>query len=55
VAQSAGQLYIALDNCVHQVVLCGPEPVVDRLVAVLTPKGAFARSCVCARVSYAVV
>jgi acyl transferase domain-containing protein/phosphopantetheinyl transferase len=40
VAASGGELYIALDNCVHQVVLCGKEPVIDRLVQVLTPKGA---------------
>ena len=25
VADSDGELYIALDNCIHQVVLCGPE------------------------------
>jgi malonyl CoA-acyl carrier protein transacylase len=40
VAASNGELYIALDNCVHQVVLCGHESVIDRLVTVLTPKGA---------------
>jgi acyl transferase domain-containing protein len=40
VAASDGELYIALDNCVHQVVLCGHEAVIDRLVTALTPKGA---------------
>jgi acyl transferase domain-containing protein len=40
VAKSDGELYIALDNCVHQVVLCGREEVIDRLVPVLTPRGA---------------
>jgi len=49
VADSNGELYIALDNCVHQVVLCGPEPVVDRLVAVLTPKGAICQKLPFAR------
>ena len=49
VAKSDGQLYIALDNCVHQVVLCGPEPVVDKLMAVLTPKGAICQKLPFAR------
>jgi acyl transferase domain-containing protein/phosphopantetheinyl transferase (holo-ACP synthase) len=40
VAASGGELYIALDNCVHQVVLCGKEPAIDKLMAVLVPKGA---------------
>ena len=49
VAASNGELYIALDNCVHQVVLCGHEPVIDRLVAVLTPKGAICQKLPFAR------
>ena len=49
VEASNGGLYIALDNCIHQVVLCGPEPVVDRLVAVLTPKGAICQKLPFAR------
>ena len=49
VAASDGKLYIALDNCIHQVVLCGPEPVVDKLVAVLTPKGAICQKLPFAR------
>ena len=40
VAKSEGELYIALDNCIHQVVVCGREEVVDKLIPVLTPKGA---------------
>jgi acyl transferase domain-containing protein len=49
VSDSDGQLYIALDNCIHQVVLCGPEPVVDKLVTVLTPKGAICQKLPFAR------
>jgi acyl transferase domain-containing protein len=49
VAASDGELYIALDNCVHQVVLCGPEAVIDRLVTVLTPKGAICQKLPFAR------
>jgi len=49
VASSDGALYIALDNCIHQVVLCGPEPVIDRLVTVLTPKGAICQKLPFAR------
>jgi acyl transferase domain-containing protein len=49
VAASDGKLYIALDNCIHQVVLCGPEPVVDKLVTVLTPKGAICQKLPFAR------
>jgi malonyl CoA-acyl carrier protein transacylase len=49
VAASDGQLYIALDNCVHQVVLCGHESVVDRLVTALTPKGAICQKLPFAR------
>ncbi|HUO27774.1 MAG TPA: type I polyketide synthase, partial [Bryobacteraceae bacterium] len=49
VAASDGQLYIALDNCIHQVVLCGPEPVIDKLVTVLTPKGAICQKLPFAR------
>lgn len=49
VAKSDGELYIALDNCIHQVVLCGKETVIDRLVAVLTPKGAICQKLPFAR------
>jgi acyl transferase domain-containing protein len=49
VANSGGELYIALDNCVHQVVLCGHESVIDRLVAALTPKGAICQKLPFAR------
>ena len=49
VAASDGELYIALDNCIHQVVLCGHERAVDRLVGVLTPKGAICQKLPFAR------
>jgi len=49
VGDSNGQLYIALDNCIHQVVLCGPEPVIDRLMTMLTPKGAICQKLPFAR------
>ena len=49
VAASDGELYIALDNCVHQVVLCGHESVIDRLVTMLTPKGAICQKLPFAR------
>ena len=49
VTDSNGELYIALDNCIHQVVLCGPESVIDRLVTVLTPKGAICQKLPFAR------
>jgi len=49
VADSNGELYIALDNCIHQVVLCGHESVIDRLVTVLTPKGAICQKLPFAR------
>jgi acyl transferase domain-containing protein len=49
VAKSDGELYIALDNCIHQVVLCGKEPVIDRLVTLLTPKGAICQKLPFAR------
>ena len=40
VAQSGGQLHIALDNCIHQVVLCGAEAAIDRLMQGLAGKAA---------------
>ena len=49
VTDSNGELYIALDNCIHQVVLCGHESVIDRLVTVLTPKGAICQKLPFAR------
>jgi len=49
VADSDGEMYIALDNCIHQVVLCGHESVIDRLVTVLTPKGAICQKLPFAR------
>ena len=55
VAKSEGALYIALDNCIHQVVLCGNEPMVDRLVTMLTPKGSICqKAAVCPRLTSAV-
>jgi len=36
VAEHEGQLFIALDNCVNQVVLCGTEESVEKLVARLS-------------------
>ena len=49
VEASNGELYIALDNCIHQVVLCGHETVIDKLVALLTPKGAICQKLPFAR------
>lgn len=49
VAKSGGALHIALDNCVHQVVLCGREQAIDRLVGILTPKGAICQKLPFAR------
>jgi len=49
VEKSEGELYIALDNCVHQVVLCGKEAMIDKLMAVLTPKGAICQKLPFAR------
>jgi acyl transferase domain-containing protein/phosphopantetheinyl transferase len=43
VAQSKGELYIALDNCVHQVVICGKEDAIDRLMQALSGKAAIAQ------------
>jgi acyl transferase domain-containing protein/phosphopantetheinyl transferase len=43
VAQSNGELYIALDNCVHQVVICGKEAAIDKLMASLAGKAAVAQ------------
>lgn len=40
VAQSNGELYLALDNCIHQVVICGKEDAIDRLIAALAGKAA---------------
>lgn len=49
VAHSGGELNIALDNCIHQVVLCGKEAVIERLISVLTPKGAICQKLPFAR------
>ena len=43
VAASNGELYIALDNCVHQVVICGKEDAIDRLMKALSGKAAIAQ------------
>jgi acyl transferase domain-containing protein/phosphopantetheinyl transferase len=43
VAKSNGELYIALDNCVHQVVICGKEDAIDRLMQALSGKAAIAQ------------
>ena len=49
VAQSNGELYIALDNCIHQVVICGKEDAIDRLMAALAGKAAIAQKLPFAR------
>ena len=49
VAQSNGELYIALDNCVHQVVICGKEDAIDRLMQALAGKAAIAQKLPFAR------
>ncbi len=49
VAQSGGRLHIALDNCIHQVVLCGKEPVIDRLVEDLAGSAAICQKLPFAR------
>ncbi|MEO8657651.1 MAG: beta-ketoacyl synthase N-terminal-like domain-containing protein [Bryobacteraceae bacterium] len=36
VAESGGELYTALDNCVHQLVICGKEKVIDGLMKELS-------------------
>lgn len=36
VAESNGELYTALDNCVHQLVICGKEAVIDGLMKELS-------------------
>ncbi len=43
VANSNGELYIALDNCVHQVVICGKEAAIDKLMQSLAGKAAVAQ------------
>ncbi len=49
VANSNGELYIALDNCIHQVVICGKEDAIDRLLAALAGKAAIAQKLPFAR------
>ena len=39
-AQSGGQLHIALDNCIHQVVLCGSEAAIDHVMQGLAGQAA---------------
>ena len=36
VADSGGELYTALDNCIHQLVICGKEKVIDGLMKELS-------------------
>ncbi len=43
VQNSNGELYIALDNCIHQVVICGKEDAIDRLMQALSGKAAIAQ------------
>ncbi len=43
VADSNGELYVALDNCIHQVVICGKEDAIDRLMQALSGKAAIAQ------------
>ncbi|HUK18944.1 MAG TPA: beta-ketoacyl synthase N-terminal-like domain-containing protein [Bryobacteraceae bacterium] len=49
VAESDGQLHIALDNCPHQVVLCGPEPAIDGMMQALAGKAAICQKLPFAR------
>lgn len=49
VAESDGELHMALDNCPHQVVICGPEPAVDELIQALAGKVAICQKLPFAR------
>lgn len=49
VAESGGKLHIALDNCPHQVVLCGPEPAIDGMMQALAGKAAICQKLPFAR------
>lgn len=49
VASSGGELHIALDNCPHQVVLCGLEPAIDGLMQALAGKAAICQKLPFAR------
>lgn len=49
VAASGGDLHIALDNCPHQVVVCGPEPAVDAMIGALAGKAAICQKLPFAR------
>jgi acyl transferase domain-containing protein/phosphopantetheinyl transferase len=49
VAQSDGELHIALDNCPHQVVICGPERAIDEMIQALAGKVAICQKLPFAR------
>ncbi len=40
IAESNGSLYVAMDNCPHQVILCGPEAAVANALSRLQNRGA---------------
>jgi acyl transferase domain-containing protein/phosphopantetheinyl transferase/acyl carrier protein len=44
VAGSGGALSIAMDNCPHQVVLCGPEPILAEALGTLRRAGAICKT-----------
>src|SRR5262245_22486445 len=46
---AAGGLHLAIDNCPHQVVLCGPADAVTRAVEYLRPRGALCEALPFAR------
>jgi malonyl CoA-acyl carrier protein transacylase/phosphopantetheinyl transferase len=48
VAESDGELHIALDNCPHQVVICGPDEAIDGLVQALA-----GQSAICQKLPFA--
>jgi len=49
VTESGGELHIALDNCPHQVVICGSQSAVDDIARELTGKGAICQKPAFAR------
>jgi malonyl CoA-acyl carrier protein transacylase/phosphopantetheinyl transferase len=48
VAESEGELHIALDNCPHQVVICGAEAAIDGMIQALT-----GRVAICQKLPFA--
>ena len=49
VAESDGELHIALDNCPHQLVICGPEQAIDGMIQALAGKVAICQKLPFAR------